>query len=147
MGMGILLLAAYIIYALGGASPAPDDIKSWAVAMLAYVGACIVIGIIVQIIFHIMLAIGVSVKEKNCDDKHVQRIIKSSLLEDERYKLIDLKASHLTFKFSGFGLVGGLIALAAGAPVVAALHIIMGAYVAGSFIEGCMIIYYNERGV
>ena len=147
MSVGILLLAAYAVYALGDASPAPDDLKSWAIALLVFVGACIAVGIVVQIVFHIMLAIGISAEEKDCDSKKVERIIKSSMLEDERDKLISLKSSNITYKFAGFGLVAGLIALAAGISTVIALHIMAGSYAFGSIIEGCMIIYLNERGV
>ena len=144
---GILLLAAYAIYALGEASPAPDDLKSWAIALLVYVGASIAVVIVVQIIFHIMLAIGISTQEKDCDSKKAERIIKSSMLEDERDKLISLKSSSITYKFAGFGFIAGLIALAAGISAVVALHIIAGSYAVGSLAEGCMIVYLNERGV
>jgi len=147
MGVGLLLLAAYVVYALGDLAPAPDDTKSWAIAMLVFVGACIAVGIIIQIVFHIALAVGISAKEKECEGKKVERIIKSSMLEDERYKLINLKSANIGYKFAGYGFVAGLIALAAGISTVAVLHIMAGAFVVGSIIEGCMIIYLNEAGV
>ena len=147
MGVGILLLVVYALYALGGAAPAADDLKSWAIAMLVYVGACIVAGIIVQIAFHIALALGIAVKEKDCDEKNVERIIKSSMLEDERYELISLKSANISYNCAGFGFVAGLIALAAGLSAVVVLHIVAGAFVMGSLAEGCVSVYLNERGV
>jgi len=147
MGVGVLLLVAYAIYALGDAAPAPGDLKSWALAILIYIGACIIVGIVIQIFFHIALAIGVSVKEKEHDDEKVGRIIKSSMLEDEREKLISLKSSHIGYAFAGFGFVAGLIALAFGISTVIVLHIMAGSFAAGSIIEGCVIVYLNERGV
>ena len=147
MGTGIPLLAVYAVYALGGSSPASDDLRSWAIAMLIYIGATMIAGIVIQIVFHMAMAIGISVEEKECDSKLIERIIKSSMVEDERYRLIELKSSDVCFKFAGFGFVAGLIALAAGAPTVAVLHIVAGSYVLGSLVQGCMIVYLNERGV
>jgi len=147
MGVGILLLAAYIVYALGNASPAPEDLKSWALAILLYIGVCIAAGIVIQIIFHIVLAIGISVDEKDHDDKKVERIIKSSMFEDERDKLISLKSSHIGYGFAGFGFVAGLIALALGILPIVVLHIMAGAFAVGSIIEGSVSVYLNEKGV
>ena len=147
MGVGVLLLVAYVIYALGDAAPASEDLKSWALAILIYIGACIIVGIVIQILFHIALAIGVSVKEKAHDDEKVERIIKSSMLEDERDKLISLKSSHIGYAVSGFGFVAGLIILAFGISTVIVLHIMAGSFAVGSIIEGCVSIYLNERGV
>jgi len=147
MSAGIVLLVVYVIYALGSASPAPGDLKSWALVLLVYVGAVIVAGIIIQIVFHIAMAIGISVKEEECDEKKIERIIKSSMFEDERYKLIELKSSNVSHKISGAGLVAALVALAVGVSAVVALHILAGSIVLGGIIEGCMIIYLNERGV
>ena len=147
IGVGILLLIFYVIYALGAASPAMDDLKSWAVAILIYIVVCIAAGIVVQIVFHIVFAIGITVKEKGIDDKKVERIIKSSMVEDERDKLISLKSSHIGYSCAGFGLVAGLVALAVGISTVVVLHIVAGTFALGSIIEGCVSIYLNERGV
>ena len=147
VGAGILLLAVYIAYALGDASPAPEDLRSWASAMLIYIGICIAAGVVVQILFHIALTIGISVKEKAHDDKKVERIIKSAMIEDERDRLISLKSSHIGYVCAGFGFVAGLIALAVGTSAVVVLHIMAGAFAVGSIIEGCVSVYLNERGV
>ena len=147
MGVGVILLIVYAIYAFGNASPAPEDLKSWAVVILVYIGICITAGIIIQILFHIAFAIGIIVKEKEHDDKNVERIIKSSMLEDERDKLISLKSSHIGYSCAGFGFVAGLIALATGIPSIIVLHIMAGAFAVGSIIEGCVSVYLNERGV
>ena len=147
MGVGILLLIAYIVYAFGSAAPAFDDLKSWAVAILIYIGVCIASGIVIQILFHIALAIGVSVKDQNLDDNNVERIIKSSMVEDERDKLINLKSNRIGYSCSGFGFVAGLIALAFGIQAVAVLHIMAGSFAVGAIVEGCVSVYLNERGV
>jgi len=147
MGVGILLMAVYGAYALGGASPAPEDLKSWAFAILIYIGVCIAAEVIIQILFHIALAVGISVKEKAPDGQTAERILKSSMIEDERHKLISLKSSHTGYACAGFGFVFALIALALGISAVVVLHIMAGAFAVGSIIEGCVSVYYNERGV
>ena len=147
MGVGFLLLAAYALYAFGEASPAMDDLKSWAVVLLVYVVACIAVGIIIQIVFHLAFAVGISANEKDCDSKKVERIIKSSMVEDERDKLINLKSANISYQFAGLGFVAGLVALAAGTSAVVALHIMAGAFAFGSIVEGCVIVFLNERGV
>ena len=147
MGVGIAALIVYVIYALGEASPAADDLKSWALALLVYIGVCIVAVIIIEILFHIILAVGISVKEKESDAKKIDRIIKSSMIEDERDRLINLKSSHTGYACAGVGFVIGLIALALGVSAVAALHIMAGGFALGSVIEGCMSVYFYEKGV
>jgi len=147
MGGFIFMFVAYIVYALGSAAPAPEDLKSWAVVLLVYVGGCIIVGIIIQIVFHIVYTIGVSVKEADCDEEKANRILKSSMLEDERYKLISLRSSNAAYKCGAFGFAAGLVALAAGAQAVFMLHIMVAAFAVGSIIEGCMTVHLNERGV
>ena len=147
MGTSIFMFVVYAIYAFGKSSPAPGDLKSWAIALLVYIGACVVVGIIIQIVFQIVFAIGVSVKEEGCDEKKAGRIIKSSMLEDEMHKLINLKSSNAAYKCGAFGFAAGLVALAAGAQAVFMLHIMVAAFAAGSIIEGCMTVHLNERGV
>ena len=147
MCAGILLMIVYIIYALSDVSPAPDDLKLWALAILVYIGICIAAVIIIQILFHIALAVGISVKEKSNDGKIAERIIKSSMVEDERDKLISLKSNRIGYSFAGFGFVAGLVALVTGVSAVVVLHVMTGAYAVGSIIEGFVSVYLNEKGV
>ena len=147
---GVLLIAAYIIYASGGAAPAPDDLKAWALVMLAFIGIGIALTIVIMILFHIAFAIGIAAKEckqgREPDD-NIERVIKSSMLEDERDKLIELKTDRVEYVFAGLGFMGMLIALARGASTVTALHIMLGAVCFGMLVGGGVGIYYHERGV
>lgn len=143
----IVLIAAYIIYSLSGNSPAPDNLKAWATLMLIFMGIGIVMLIIIQIIFHITLAIGIAVKEKKHEKKAVGRILSSSMVEDERDKLINLKSSHAGYICVGIGFIASLVTLAFGMTGVFALHILFGAFAGGSVIEGIFNIYFNEKGV
>ena len=148
MFVGVLLAAAYIIYALGRYAPSPEDVGAWALAILIFVGISIVLSIVIQILFHIAYSIGIAVKERERDDKEVERIIASEVTEDELDKLIGLKSSRAGYICAGAGFLAALIWLAFfGASVVVALHIIMGAFFIGSGVEGFISIRFYERGV
>jgi hypothetical protein len=149
---GVLLAIGYIIYALGNSAPASDDLKGWAVAMLIFVGIGVAAIIVIMILFHIGYAIGVAVKEEvrsgnKKGGKEVERIINSSMVEDERDKLIERKSDRVEHIFAGVGFIGMLIALACGASAVTALHIMLGATSGGMLVGGCVNIFYHERGV
>jgi ABC-type multidrug transport system permease subunit len=142
----IILIVAYIIYALSEKSPAMDNLKAWARLMLIFIGIGIVCLIIIQMIFHIVLAVGIAVKEKGHEDKTVKRILSSSMFEDERDRLISLKSSHVGYICVGIGFIASLIALVLGMTSVVALHILFGAFAGGSIIEGILNVYFNEKG-
>ena len=147
MAGGIVLIAVYLVYALSRRAPEPDDLKSWATLMLIFIGAGVVLVIIIQILFHIVSAIGITVKHRECKEKDIERIISSSMVEDERDKLISLKSAHIGYVFAGFGCVAALVVLAFGLQALFALHIIFGSFGTSSLIEGVLSIHYNEKGV
>ena len=147
MFSGVLMVIAYIIYALGGSAPEPGNVKSWALAMLIFIGIGVILAIVIEIFFHIALSIVVSVKENEGDSKKVERVIKSSMLEDERDKLIGLKSARLGYVCAGAGFIAALVLLAFGVQAVAALHTIFASFAAGSLAEGIMGVYYHEKGV
>ncbi|MCL2486301.1 MAG: hypothetical protein FWE86_01720, partial [Oscillospiraceae bacterium] len=123
---GSLTVIAYIIYAFSKKAPPPDDLKAWAAAMLIFIGIGVGVVIVIQILLHIVFAVGVSVAERGKDDSIIGRIISSETTEDERDKLVALKASRINSISAGIGFVAGLIALASGASSIIALHIILG---------------------
>jgi len=142
---GILFLAAYLVYALGKNSPAPENLKSWALTMLIFIGISVAVSVVIQILFHIAFSIGIAVKEGNA--REVERIVESSMVEDEMDKLINLKSVHIGYICAGIGFVAALAALAFGASAVFALHILFGSFAGGSFVEGGVSVYLYERGV
>jgi len=144
---GALMVAAYIIYALSKHSPTPDNLKSWATTMLVFIGISVVAVIIVQILFHIAFAVRVAAKEGEQDGKTVERLIASTVVEDERDKLVGLRSARIGYSVTGAGLVAMLAVLALGLSAVAALHILLGATAVGSMAEGIVSVYFYERGV
>ena len=147
MGAGVFMLIAYIVYAFGQYSPAPEDIKSWAVAMLVFIGISIAAVIIVQIVFHIATAIGIAIKEQELDREKIDRRFSAITMEDERDKLISLKSSHLSSIIAGTGFVAALFSLVFGASAVLALHIIFCSCAAASTAEGLASVYFYEKGI
>ena len=150
MAAGIIWIAAYILYINSGNSPAPEDIRAWVKLMLVFIGIGVVAQIVIIILFHIAFAIGVAAVEHaqgRTPDENVERIIKSSMLEDERDKLIEYKSGRIGQIISGVGIITALVVLAGGAPVFVALHICFGVCAAGMMAEGVVAISLHERGL
>ena len=144
------LYIGYIIYAMSKYQTDPENIKSWAIALLIFIGISIVAQIVLQILFHIGLAVGMAVKEEmkgNGDTDKVTRNLNSSMVEDEMDKLIKLKSDRVGYIGAGIGFVATLIAFALGISNVLAINILFGSFAVGSIIEGIVSIYYFEKGV
>ena len=151
---GIILLMAYGIYVIGklqSGSVDSEDIKFWANAMLLFIGIGIVVSIITQIIFHIVSAIMIAIKEKminqDTSDEEVEKIINTEMMSDEMDKLIELKSMRVGFIFSGIGFVCGLIALALNYSPVVMLNMVFASFSLGSILEGFQQFLYYRKGV
>ena len=147
MGVGAVMLVAYLLYALGAKAPASDDARAWALAMLVFIGISVVVVIIVEILFHILYSIGIAIKQRDQSDERVERIISATVAEDERDKQIYLMSARIGYRISGLGALLILGALALGVPLVFALHLMFAAFFSGCFAEGVASIYYHERGI
>ena len=145
--MGLLVSAAYMIYAIFGNSPESGDLKSWAMTMLVFIGIGVVAAIMIEIIFYIAGTIGIAIREREQDEKKVQRTVSSLMLEDEMEKLIRLKSAHIGYIFAGVGFVAALVTISFDWSAVFALHMLFGSFVIGSIAEGVMKVYYYENGV
>ena len=151
---GAALLTAYCLHVFNPvrlAVAVNAGLAYWAKTMLVFIGIGIVATILIQIIFHILLSISIAVKKKikdeSCEDKEIERSIKSEIVEDEMDKLIELKASRVGFYISGFGLVAGLVALAVGLDPVIMLNTVFLTFMAASLFEGVIQLVYYRKGV
>ena len=149
---GVLLMVAYCIYAYAKLGLTNlTDLKPWATTMLVFIGIGIVAMIIIQIVFHILLSMGIALKEKirdeSIDDKKIESTIASEMIEDEMDKLIELKANKIGYSFVGFGFVAGLITLAFGLPAAIMLNVLFLASMLGSIVEGLIQLRYYRKGV
>jgi hypothetical protein len=150
MVTGILLLTLYIVYVVGKNSSGlegTESLQSAAITMLIFIGIGVAVSVVIQILFHIAFSIGIAVTERKSDDKTVERIIESTVMEDEMDKLIGLKSAHIGYICAGIGFIAALAALALGAAAVFALHVLFGSFAAGSIIEGTVSVYLYEKGV
>ena len=147
---GLAVLVAYCIYVLGKVNAGVaglDDLKFFAVTMLTFIGIGVVLAIVIQIVFHILFSVGVAVRERDKDDKQVESAINAAMVEDERDKIIDLKATRITFLISMIGFVAGLILLAMDYQPAVMLNLLFIAINLGSVAEGVAKLIYYKVGV
>ncbi len=151
---GILVIAAYLIYTLGRyQSGAVDgsDLKFWAGAILIFIGIGIAVSIVIQIVFHILMSIGIAVNRKiqgeSLDDKAIEKSINAQMVEDEMDKLIQLKAMRISFAAAGVGFIAALVSLVLGYSAAVMLNILFLSFSVGALIEGVVELYYYRRGV
>ena len=151
---GLLVLAAYCLYAFNPvrmSTLTPGDLKPWAVSMLIFIDIGVGASIIIQIVFHILLSISIAVKEKmnnrDCDDKVIEKTIGAEMIEDERDKLIELKASKVGFGVAGGGFLLALLAIVLKYSPVVMLNILFFTMSLGSIIEGFVQLAFYRRGV
>ncbi len=151
---GVIVLAVYLFYVLGryhSGLLAPDDLKAWAQIMLIFIGVGIAVAIVIQIIFHILLSIGIAITENikngSCDDQEIEKKIQLEMVEDEMDKLIELKSLRIGFIIAGIGFVASLLALVLSYPPMIMLNILFISFSAGSILEGFAQLYYYKRGI
>ena len=144
---GIILLFAYIIHIVSKDILNSTDISSVAMTMLWFIGISIVVMIVTQIIFHIIYSIGISIKEGGCEDGKIDRVLSSTMIEDEMDKLIELKAGRAGYICAGVGVVLTIVALALDVSVPIALNIMFISFVIGCLIEGIVTMCLYEWGI
>jgi len=154
---GLLILTAYSIYGISkyqelGAGLL-NDLRFWASAMLIFIVSGIIAAILIQVVFHIMLAVANEVAKevsgKACckvkDGTYEELEIAEA--EDEMDKLIALKAMRNSFVVVGAGFVIALISLYMGTPPAIMLNIIFMSFVLGTLFEGFSQLYFYRKGV
>lgn len=152
---GAIITAAYCIYAFGRYQTglvAAGDLKFWAGTMLTFVGIGIIATIIIQIVFHILMSIGIAIKKKivdeQCEDGDIEKSISAEMVEDEMGKLIELKSSRVGFAIAGFGFIAGMASLLLGYSTVVMINILFLSFSGGAVMEGIVqVIYYRRGGV
>ena len=144
MASGAILIGSYLIYALGSGAPAPTDLRGWATALLTFIGIGIAVTIAILILFHVAMSISIAVRE---GEEKMDRVMAADAQEDERDKLICLRAERIGYSCAGVSLLASLVALALGVQPVIALHVLVGGAALASMAEGAASIYLYERGV
>jgi hypothetical protein len=134
-GLLITGIFAWIIYQrhLQGRVDLTDDFQSWGKLFLLYAGVSIVARIIIFIIFHIVNAI--ATKAEKIPE------------EDERDKLIKLKATRNSHYSFIVGFFVAIIALAIGLPTYSIFIVFVVSGVISELIDNGSQIYYYRKGV
>ncbi|HWT75540.1 MAG TPA: hypothetical protein VN258_12610 [Mobilitalea sp.] len=147
---GLLVLVAYCIYVFGkyqSHTVALDDLKFSATTMLIFIGIGIAATIIIQILFHIALSVGIAARERNHDEKAIEKEIEYPFVEDEMDKLIELKAMKIGFIIGGAGFIAALVTVVFNCSVAVMLNIIFLSFSLGSLAEGILSLHYYRKGV
>lgn len=154
MVSGVLLMAAYGIYAAGkvrSGVAALDDMKFWATTILVFIGIGIAAMILIQIVFHILLAIGKAVQEQvkngKCDDREIEQSLRLDMAEDEMDRLISLKSMRIGYALGGAGFIAALVSLVMNQPAAVMLNILFASFYIGSLTEAFAQLFYYSRGI
>lgn len=150
--ISVLMIVSYSIYAFGKAGMEHiNDLQFWAKTILIFIGIGIVALIVIQIVFHILMAISKAIRQKmsenEVDEEEIGRSMRVETTEDEMDKMIELKSNTFGYSIMGLGFMAGLIAIAFGASAVAMLNILFFSTWTGSIIEALMQIRYYRRGI
>lgn len=137
MVSGLLITAVYalIVYQKHqqGVFDLTQDFHKWGVLFLIFIGVSVAARIVILIIFHIINAI--ATREEKVPE------------EDERDKLVKLKATrNAYYAFTG-GFVLSVIGLALGMPVHWIFIAFVGVGLIAEILENSSQIYYYRKGV
>ena len=134
---GILIAAIYgwIVYQkhLEGQFDLSQDFQKWGYLFLIFMAVSIVARIIIYIIFHIINAI--ASREEDVPD------------DDERDKLIKLKAARNSHYAFSIPFIGAFIGLAAGMPIWGIFIAFLISGLLSEIVENLSQIYYYRKGV
>lgn len=134
-GLLITLIYAWMVYHRHqtGQFDLTEDFRAWGILFLIFIGISVVVRVVIQIIFHIINAIATREEEVP--------------VEDERDKLVKLKAIRNSYYAFAGGFIVSVVGLALGMPV----HWIFIAFVAFGLIAEIMDngsqIYYYRKGI
>ena len=134
-GLLVTVIYALLVYQrhLQGNFDLTEDFRTWGIIFLICIGISIVVRIIIQIIFHIINAIATR-EEK-------------TPVEDERDKLIKLKATRNSYYVFTSGFVMSVMGLAVGMPVYGMFIAFVGVGLIAEIIENGSQIYFYRKGI
>jgi uncharacterized membrane protein len=134
---GLLITGIYswIVYQkhIQGQFDLTEDFSKWGVILLIFMGVSIIARIVIYIIFHIFNYI--ATREEDIPK------------EDERDKLIKLKATRNSYYVFSGGFVLAVIALAIGMPVYTIFIVFIGTGLLSEIVDNSSQMYYYRKGV
>lgn len=137
MVSGLLITAVYALIVFQkhqqGVFDLTQDFNKWGVLFLIFIGVSVAARIVIQIIFHIINAI--ATREEKVPE------------EDERDKLVKLKAIRNSYYAFTGGFVLSVMGLALGMPVHWIFIAFVGVGLIAEILENSSQIYYYRKGV
>ena len=134
-GLLVTVIYALLVYQrhLQGNFDLTEDFRTWGIIFLIFIGISIVVRIIIQIIFHIINAI--ATREENVP------------VEDERDKLVKLKATRNSYYAFTSGFVLSVVGLALGMPVYWIFIAFVAFGLIAEILDNGSQIYYYRKGI
>lgn len=142
---GGLILIAYFVFILFLKKVDAEEniLRSYAISMLVF----IIAGIIIQILSHIFLSIFISVKNA-IENNGCSNVSKDyEIIEDEMDKLIELKSLGIGYVIVGIGFVISLITLILNLEPYVMLNVVFISFSIGAISEGISRLYFYKRGI
>lgn len=134
---GLLITAIYgwMIYQrhLAGNFDLRTDLKTWGVVFLIFIGVSIIARILIYIVFHILNAI--ATREQDIP------------VEDERDKLIKLRATRNSYFVFSSGFFTAVLLLALGLPFYWMFVVFIISGLVAEIVDNGSQIYYYRKGV
>ncbi len=134
-GILITAIVGWVVYQrhLDGRFDLTEDVGTWGVIFLIFMGVSIVARIIIYIIFHIINAI--ATKEQDIP------------VEDERDKLIKLKGTRNAYYSFSSGFVLGIIGLSVGMPFYGIFIVFFITGLISEIVDNGTQIYFYRKGI
>lgn len=141
------LSIAYTVFALGNKAPNLIDLAAWAKTILIFIGALVLVSVIVQIVFHFIFSFSVAAEaRKNNEEKLTERLVIASIKDDERDKQINQHAVYITSYIIGIAFVLSLVFLAFGGKPVISLHILLAGLIFTLLAHSILSVIAYEKG-
>ncbi len=142
----VISVIVYCIYSIvlfrryqAGSFEAADAFQFWGKAILILIGVVIISQIVGQILHAIAANVVAAAAGQEFDED-------DAFFDDERDKLIELKATRNTFAIWGVGFLGAMIALAIGRPPATMFIIFIGFMMLADILGNMWKLVYYRRG-
>ncbi|HOV14936.1 MAG TPA: hypothetical protein PK771_11670 [Spirochaetota bacterium] len=142
---GVFILGSYFVYVLflKKVDSGENILKFYAITMLVFIVAGIIIQILSLIFFSIFISIKNAINNKDCGTISKEY----EIVEDEMDKLIELKSLGIGYAFVGIGFVISLITLILNFEPYVMLNIVFISFSLGAISEGITRLYFYKRGI
>jgi hypothetical protein len=119
---------------LGGSVNLAEDLRFWGIVILIFVPVSVVARIIIEIVFNIVNTIVTKEEE-------------DPSFSDERDKLIELKATRISYGVVGAGFLLSMVSLVMEMPPFVMLNIVFCSFNVAQIVEDLAQLYFYRRGV